>query len=469
MSEVMSEVPKALSSLGSGVVSGWKLAAHIQKRFTRLREVRERGGEMGIFFGLFYAGCQYFYAILLVLCALASLLTFVGGTLKILNISSEPQFLIAAYEDFSVPLLILALFLVIITSLNALSWIPIILLGWIPTRWLPLKQSAGWHNLHEFAKPLEEPRPLFLNKEGITRLADKAIAQLLQPGNPNADFAEKPNLPNTDERANAALFGCILEREHRVQKWPSRKWKPFYAAVAAAQQAGHSILSPDFINATAPNIDFYGLLRQEINIHLPKDEPELPDSPAVMDDISKAVHLLATKYQGSARFLALNWWHKMPHLRLAFNRALDFYPFEEQSMVPQFLKLAVRWDVWPGVRIGNFIYPFALTVGAMMLEENVLVTIADAKSFAFKSSGELASYREAMRRTVQKVEQILSDSKQEQHQNYLKGLQAAGHPRQWELAAGVDFSVWSMSRAMSQANSFKVWKLDGTDFVTLKK
>src|SRR5207249_86286 len=108
------------------------------------------------------------------------------------------------------------------------------------------------------------------------------------------------------------------------------------------------------------NSDFYSTLIDEVNRGLPEGEPPIPDSAEARNDLANAVEILVKEYEGSARNLAFNRWRRKPKLRLAFNRARAFEPFDESSMIPQFLKLAVRWGVWPNVDPGKFIYPYAV-------------------------------------------------------------------------------------------------------------
>ena len=229
------------------------------------------------------------------------------------------------------------------------------------------------------------------------------------------------------------------------------------------------IVSPEYLKGPGSSADFYGGLREEVNRRLPAGEPPLPDSPVAMTDVSNAIHLLTTKYKGTAKTIAYGFWWPKPSLRLAFHRAQQFHPFNEESMIPQFLKLCVRWDVWPEVKVGNFVYPYASSIARMMLEESALVTLHHVDNFTFRKGGELAAYREAMRRTVRRVERILLGSRNPHHQLYVNELAKAGHPMEWELAASVDFALWSLAREMAKKDSFKEWEVDTGGFIVRKK
>ena len=299
MYQTLEEVPKMLAALGTTVGSGWKLFADRQRRFALLKEIKEKGGQQGFLFFTFYTLLQYLYQVGLVFFGIGGLAALLGGLLKTLNVAWAPSWLISIYENHSIQLVICAVLWGLISTVNVFSWIAILFLGSIPPSWLVFRQSAGWYNLNQLTKPLEHPKPLFLNQNGTDKLADAAIARLMTPGAGAQNFAPKPNQLSDDERANAALFGCLIEKEYGVQQWGRRDWAPFYAALGSAQVEGACIFSPSYlINAHAQNVDFYGILRQTINQQFPHG-PALPESPIVADHVSKAVNLLARRYRGS--------------------------------------------------------------------------------------------------------------------------------------------------------------------------
>lgn len=138
-------------------------------------------------------------------------------------------------------------------------------------------------------------------------------------------------------------------------------------------------------------------------------------------------------------------------------------------MVPQFLKLVVRWDVWPGIEAGNFIYPYSGNLALLILENHALVSLDRADRFAFDDMGQLDAFREAMRRTVKSVEDILSGSNRPDHREYLKELRSTGHPVQWELATRVDFALWSRAAELKRSNGFTQWMIDKDSMIARGK
>ncbi len=468
MYQILDEVPKALSALTTSVGSIWKLIKDVQGHFALRKEISEKSGQQGALFFLCYTLFQYIYQIGLVFIGIAGLAALLGGALKALHEPWAPSQLVTLYERYSIKLVICAALWSVVSIINGLSWIAILLLGLIPSNWFAFLQSAGWHNLKQFVIPLQRPKPLFLNKDGIEKLADAVTLRLMSPTAGATNFAEKPDQLTPDELANTALFGCLIEKEYTVQQWQQREWAPFYAAIAEARDAGVCIFSPAFLNDHARNIDFYGAVRQAVNQQFPEG-PDLPDSPVVMDHLSKAVAILTKKYKGSATNLAFGRWDKTPSMRRAFRQAQSVPPLDRASMVPQFLKLAVRWDVWPGIDAGNFIYPFSKNLALLILENRALVTLDKADKFAFRDTGELYAFREAMRRTAKAVEGILSASNRSEHREYVKKLASAGHPIEWEIAAEVDFALWSWAREVKKAGGFTQWKIDSDGMIVRTK
>jgi hypothetical protein len=463
MPDPLEDLYKILAPIGTTVTMIGGLVTQAKKRLNQLREISDHGGQQGAFFYCTYTIPQYLYSFVLVLFGLVGFGALLGGIAEMFKPPRYLPFLTSLFDTYSFQFLMAAIIVFIAAGLNVLSWIAIALLVWIPAAFLPLKQSAAWYNLWEFAHPLGEPTPLFINRQGISTLADVAIERLETGRSGRDNYAEVPAELNLDQRANAALIGCILEKEYGLRGWPKPKWRLFYAAVAAAEVNGQKLVSPEYLTGTALKVAFYEILRQELNRVLPDDESKMPDSAEARDELSRAIKLLVNDYEGSARNLARVWWSINPNLRLAFVRSKGFQPMDSRSMVPQFLKLAVRWGVWPGAKLGNFIYPYAAYLGVLLFERHALVTLLSVKSFAFKDEGQLAAYREAMRRVVSKAHQTLSRSLKPQHVQILKS-----YPSEWELAAEVDFVLWDYSSEVKKQNSLREWTLDSYQLVTRK-
>lgn len=459
MATSLEDIYKLGEALGALVTSVVGLIAALQKRLSQIRDVTKRGAEQGVFFFLTYTLFQYLYAGALIVCALAGFVALVGGVAKLFRPNGW-SYVTPFFEDYAFQILGVALLVLLVAAVNGLSWL-IIVIFIIPASVLRLRDSAAWYNLREFAMPLGKPEPIFRNPVGIANVADIAIEVLEKNPALSDDFADTPVHLNRDERANAALIGCALEKEHMLRRWPNPKWKPFYAAVAVAEDHSTKLVSPQYLKSMPAN--FYGTLRDKINAELPTTEPKLPGSGEATNDLAKTVSILVKRYNGSVRNIAYRKWRKAPSARLAFNRAQSFPPLDVASMVPQFLKLAIRWGVWQNIKPGNFIYPYSSRLALLLLENRAMLTLSTAKALAFDRRGQLAAYRETMRRIVSKVRENLSASANPQYQTIL-----AAHPTEWDLAASVDVALWTHSSEVKRKDGFKHWKLDNDGLVTRK-
>jgi|SRR5579872_4095066 len=443
----------------------------VQVRLARVAELQARGGEFGPVFWSTYLLPQYLYRILLSLTTLVGVLALLGGVLTILN-SAWGGKLQSFFQNHWLEIFGIGLLLGLIALIDGLSLLAVALFAWMPQRWLPnILRSVDWFNLLQFCNLLEKPRPLVLRQLGIDSVADTSIARLISGDYKTENFAEKPGDLSPDERANVALFGCLLEQEHYVRRWKYRKWRPFYDALSKAKHDGRSIFAPDYVVAARRNAqDFYTIIRDTVNpLLLQVGQAPLDDTAAVSDDVTVAADTLAAQFKGSAANLAKVDLQGMD-LSLAFDRLSLFRHLSGPGMGPQFLKLAVRWDVWPGIATGNFVYPFSTSIATLLLDQEALVTLGEVTEFSLNSTREQAVVREAMMRTVNTVERLLTSVDREDYKTVYQSLSSTpDHPAQWELAQRVDFILWSAATEQAKTNSFSNWRIGSNKFVSRKK
>jgi hypothetical protein len=461
----MSDLDKIIPVAGQTAGNAIAAVRQVQNRLGRIREVRDRQGEFGLLFRIAYEFPQHLYRWGLVLCALAGLAVFVGGVLKLVE-STVLAWLQQAFTDQWLTVFAIGLLLLGITALEPVTWTAILALGLVPT----VRRSIDWYNIRQFCTLLEKPKPLVLNSTAIGSLADLAIKKLTTNSDLGLQFASKPIGLTDTERANAALLGCLIEQEHHVRRWQLRNWGDFYKALVNTKVDGVSIFADTTIrNVRAQHQDYYAFMRAASDPNLREaQQPPLEDSAAVAEDVMKVVDVLIAMYEGSARNLARADASRMD-IRLAFERASEFPHFDGESIRPQFLKLAVRWDVWPGIETGNVIYPFSSSLAALLLDRNVLVTLPEVKEFGFKSADERRVAREAIRQTVASVKHFLETVERPEYRAFYESLQSSEvHPVEWELAQYVDFVLWAESYELTKNDGFSNWRL-GADKVVSRK
>ena len=253
----MPDLDKILPVAGQTAGNAIAAVRQIQNRLGRIHEVRDRQGEFGLLFRMAYELPQHLYRWGLVACALAGLGVFTGGVLRLVDSTALP-WLQQVFTDQWLTVFAIGLLLLGITLLEAITWVAILALGPIP----PIRRSIDWYNIRQFCTLLERPKPLALNGIAIDSLADFAIRKLTANKDLGAQFASKPFGLTASERANLALFGCLIEQEHYVRKWQLRNWGAFYEALAHSRLDGVSIFAETTIrNVRAQNQDYYSAIR----------------------------------------------------------------------------------------------------------------------------------------------------------------------------------------------------------------
>jgi hypothetical protein len=444
----MSDLEKILGLLGQSGSDLLQAVKQVQTRLGRIQELRARGGEFGSVFWWCYLFPQYVYRLSLGIASFCGISAVIGGVLKVIDSERLPQ-LQGFFENNWLVVVAVGILLLLVALIDGVSLFIVLLFGWIPrSSWPSLLESADWFNLQQFSNLREKPRPLTLREFGIDAVADFAIGRLVAGEYKTDNFAEKPPGLNDAERANAALFGCLLEQEHYIRKWGRRSWRPFYEALAGARVSQTSIFAPQLITSTRKEAkDFYSIIRDAVNPRLvAAGQASLEDTPAVSEDVMVVADTLAARY-----------------------RLSDFKHLSGPGMGPQFLKLAVRWDVWPSIETGNFVYPFSTSLAALFLDKEALVTLGDVTELSFSSKSEQAIVRETMRRVVKTVDHRLTFvDREDYHTFYASLVHDPCHPPEWELAQLVDFILWSEATELGKKNQFVSWRIGSNKFITRK-
>jgi hypothetical protein len=96
-----------------------------------------------------------------------------------------------------------------ISAAWALSFLPIpILWG----RFGPNGGSLGWHQARELLRNQGQAQLFWIDKKGVERVTAAVFNKLATEPLDGRDRAPTPEAASLDERANIALFGCIIEQ-----------------------------------------------------------------------------------------------------------------------------------------------------------------------------------------------------------------------------------------------------------------
>ncbi|MBE0657158.1 MAG: hypothetical protein IH602_05680 [Bryobacteraceae bacterium] len=452
--------------------NGFAAAAQLRKRFVRIGQLRDRGAEIDGLFRTAYEWPQHLYRWALgILCA-AGAVALIGGLLRLVDSRAFPAAQ-GFFENYGAAVAIVGILLWFIASVEGFTRLVLFAKAAIAILRPSILSSPSWYNMIQLFA--DSPQPLFLCKIGVERLSDVVMQKLLAGAYQDNNFASAPTQLASDERANVALFGCMIEQEHWDRGFQRRDWAPFYRALAECREDGQSIFSPDYLRrvhmGTGATRDFYQIIRTAANPALVSAaQPELPESATVSSDVGEALNVLVDRYSGSAVNLAnADLTGRHFNIERAFAEASSFPLLRSDSMRPQFLKLLVRWDVWPGIQPGRFIYPFSARIAALLLDSGALVTLDDSDRLTFRTEDQRMIVREGVRRVVANVERLLmSDSVNGARAYYSALRNEQAHPAEWELAQRVDYVLWSEARNRAAADTFEDWSIGKDGFVERK-
>lgn len=460
---------KFLGVIGSAVLAAVQALKPIAERLRKIKSLRARGGELGFIFLICYELPQQIYRFVLFILAAAGLAAIIGFVGKLTNAASLDP-LEWFFDNYAVYMIVIWLLTAIVGLSNIVSYILLAIIA-ISRK---LRASPSWINARWFSTVTDKPVPIVIRRTGVLGVSDWVLEQLVNGKSDDSNRAEKPDGLSDDERANAALLGCIIEQEHHIFKWERRPWKDFYDCFASIQINGQSIFNPNTICAfDHEGKSFFETIRDQLNpCLLARGQREIPESAEAAEAIEKTSILLMQKYDGTAVNLARSNvpWGRRFDMGRAFRRAKEFPCLDNDSMRPQCLKLMLVWDVWPSIQPKEFIYPFASNLAAFLVDKNVLLTFDDVATLPFNERDSRAIAREATRRIVENATQHLMTSKMQNYAAFKQTLEAATpHPLEWEIAYRVDVYLWSHSYELVKGDRLEHWQVNSQKLVVRKK
>lgn len=128
-----------------------------------------------------------------------------------------------------------------------LSWLP------IPTlhgRFGPNGESIGWHQASEFLRNQDKAQLFWIDSHGVERVATIIFERMATEEGVLRDYASTPAQESISEKANIALFGCIMEQIETDLKMPRRRWDIFYDALAKASEEENLLSNRIFLCMT---------------------------------------------------------------------------------------------------------------------------------------------------------------------------------------------------------------------------
>jgi hypothetical protein len=328
------------------------------------------------------------------------------------------------------------------------------------------RYKPGWISAR---RALRENGPVNIDSNACTAAAN-AIFQAMAQGSLTYedDRASKPNDLETEELANCLLIGCTIESQlHDLKK--SVKFAPLYATVASIGKQQTRPLSSKSINATDKNT-FYAQLRSL----QPNGSEVLPDDQSIHSAVNGVIHQLARSYKSSGSRLANSWVAlRGPSLLRAEARLQAFAPFAgdgHKGMRELFLKLAVRWGIWPEAETGPFTFVFSRRISTLLLNLGCVTVPQDDKTLDIDEDM-TRLVPEAEMEIVNRFKDFIrsgSDITINELCQSRFGCAPSSVPR-WRISDEVDYFLWTQSRKEDGGcfgpKAVKPWYIADNSFV----
>jgi hypothetical protein len=336
------------------------------------------------------------------------------------------------------------------------NWIPRLLLLFgrllsilpapgLQQRFGPNGNSIGWHQAKAVCEGPDKGAPLLIKGEDLDRVARIVLTRLSQNGAPGAgdkNYAATPIGLSPSVKANMALFGCIMEVNVGINRWPKPDWAPFYAALADVQ-AANSMFEPAVLVKFGNGNRFFEEFRVRFDAALSSRSVTPPPNNSLQaaGDVVHAWERLTQKAKGDLLLLP-PWWAGLFGSKVGWlDRRLRAFPrMNSDGMRPQLLKLLTRWGCIPETD-GPFVQPFSKTLAWLLLQEGALAALPETKEVTFNIFGQAAVARLAMKAVLQRVSELIVEGASTEAKNVAMALGDST----WRRFEAGDFALWSWS------------------------
>jgi hypothetical protein len=443
-------------------VGAWKL---FEPKMGRIRAIREELGRMETSFRVLYEFPQWLLISASTLIVAVLVIAFFDSFLPGVLTKFLP--LIWAREIVQPANVIWVVFLMAalggIIYWNLLTRILLVssrLLALLPVPGLrnqfgPSGRSIGWHQVANVCEGPDKGSPLLVDHDQIDRVSWEVLAKLSSQSTNPPNYAAEPGGLSASEKANIALFGCIMEENTYAQRWPSPEWGKFYDSFTDIQKA-EPIFTPSRLSAFSSGDAFFDDFRQRLDTALTaKGQPCPPNqSLAAAADVAKAWSLLKCKYHGDVLRIIPIWAPILGGKLFWLDLRLRSFPrLNSDGMRPQLLKLLIRWNTMPGVEGGVFVQPFAKRQAWLLLQEGALRALPETKEVTFHGTGQVGIARIAARQVVQEVSKLIAAGKTSE----ARAAAAKVGTSTWRREAAVDFVLWDWAGSDSKAAKSENW------------
>lgn len=456
------EPPKGLefstfSPFVAAIVAAGGAFALFEPKLERMRTIKNETGHFEPGFLGFYVLPQRLliaFSIVIVVFLLIACLDVMDPSL----LSAVPQlaFVRTAFEIRYVAWTVVAA--AILAIIIRWNWLPQILLllaralSVLPipgllNRFGPQGGSVGWHQAKAVCEGPDKGAPLLIKSEDLDRVARIVLTRLSQKAG-DEDFAAEPAGLSVVEKANIALFGCLMEVNVSVNRWDRPKWSEFYASLADIQRATPLFGPAELLGFTSGNA-FFETFRDRLDAALAaRNQPRPPNrSLEAAGDIVQAWELLRRKAKCDMMRLAPPFANLLGGRVAWVDCRLRAFPrMNSDGMRPQLIKLLTRWGCLPPTG-GVFIQPFSKSMAWLLLHEGALGALPETKEVTFNSFGQAPISRLAMKRVLQRVAELIDEGASAE----AKAVATKLGTSKWRRFEAGDFILWNWANAERKA------------------
>jgi hypothetical protein len=304
---------------------------------------------------------------------------------------------------------------------------------------------------------------LLVDHTAVDRVSWQVLAKLSSQSARPPNYAAEPEGFSASEKANIALFGCIMEQNTYANRWPSPDWAAFYDCLAEIQRVD-PIFTPKQLGSFNSGDAFFANFRQLLDTALrARCQPSPPDrSLAAAADVIGAWNRLKDKYWGDVLKIIPAWAPLLGGKLFWLDRRLQSFPrLNDDGMRPQLLKLMIRWNTMPGVHGGIFVQPFAKRQAWLLLQEGVLRALPEMKEVTFYGTGQVGIARIAARQVIRRVSERISTQQTSEE----RAAAAKIGESQWSREEMADFVLWNWASTDSKTAGWNEekwrWKFEG--------
>jgi len=296
---------------------------------------------------------------------------------------------------------------------------------------------------------------LLISRAAIERISWEVLGKLGNSGGKLPHFAAEPAGLSVSEKANLALFGCVMEENFYANRWASPDWATFYEALSEIHRE-RPIFRPNELKSFGSGEAFFDFFRQQLDSVLTTKEQTPPPnrSLAAAGDIAVTWNLLAERADGDLLRLIPRWsWLLGGKLFWLDQRLRSFPRLNSDGMRPQLIKLLIRWNALPDARGGVFVQPFAKRQAWLLLQKGVLRALPEMKEVTFNGTGQVAIAQIAVRKVAERVSDLILAQETPEAR---AALAQVGDSR-WDTEAAADFVLWSWAATKSRTARDANW------------